>query len=204
MAHELPPLTYGYDALAPTINERTMQLHHDFHHAAYVKNLNAALEKHPELAGKSIDELLADLGSVPDDIRTAVRNNGGGHANHTLFWTLMGPNKGGSPSGELAQAIDSVFTSFDTFKEQFNAAGGSRFGSGWVWLVVNKQGRLEVLSTPNQDTPISDGHKVVMGNDVWEHAYYLTYENRRPEYLKAWWNVVDWDAVGRRFAALKG
>ncbi len=203
MAHQLPALPYAFDALAPTINARTMQLHHDFHHQAYVNKLNEALEKHPALMDKPIDVLLADLGSVPDDIRGAVRNHGGGHSNHSLFWTLMGPNSGGAPSGELAKAIDSVFTSFDNFKEKFNSSGGAQFGSGWVWLVLNKQGRLDVVSTPNQDTPISDGHKVVLGNDVWEHAYYLTYENRRPEYLKAWWNVVNWEAVGQRFAKLK-
>ncbi len=204
MAHELPPLPYGYDALAPTINERTMQLHHDFHHQAYVNKLNDALAKHPALADKPIDDLLRDLGSVPDDIRGAVRNHGGGHANHTLFWTLMGPNGGGNPTGELASAIDSSFTSFDNFKEQFNAAGGGQFGSGWVWLTLNGQKRLEIVATPNQDTPISSGHEVLLGNDVWEHAYYLTYENRRPEYLKAWWNVVNWDAVNQRFGRLKG
>jgi Fe-Mn family superoxide dismutase len=181
-----------------------MELHHGMHHAAYVKNLNAALEKHPALFNKSIDELVRDLASVPDDIRNAVRNNGGGHWNHSLFWTLMGPNKGGNPKGEIQKAIDSVFGNFEQFKEKFNAAGAGQFGSGWVWLTLSPQKRLEIVATPNQDTPISMGHQVVLGNDVWEHAYYLTYENRRPEYLKAWWNVVDWDAVEARFLKQRG
>jgi superoxide dismutase, Fe-Mn family len=204
MAHELAPLPYAHDALAPTINKRTMELHHGMHHAAYVKNLNAALEKHPALFNKSIDDLVKDLASVPDDIRNAVRNNGGGHWNHTLFWTLMGPNKGGNPKGEIAKAIDSVFGNFEAFKEKFNAAGVGQFGSGWVWLTLSPTKRLEIVATPNQDTPISMGHKVVLGNDVWEHAYYLTYENRRPEYLKSWWNVVNWDAVEARFLKQRG
>ncbi|MGE0191620.1 MAG: superoxide dismutase [Planctomycetota bacterium] len=203
MAHELPPLPYGYDALEPWINTRTMQLHHDMHHAAYVKNLNAALEGHPDLAAKGIDELLADLSKVPEAIRAAVRNNGGGHANHTMFWQIMGPNAGGPPQGELGSALTSAFGDFESFKARFNDAGGKRFGSGWVWVVLDKAGRLDIVSTPNQDTPTSDGSKVIFGNDVWEHAYYLTYENRRPDYLKAWWNVVNWKAVADRFAKAK-
>ena len=203
MAFDLPALSFEHDALEPYINTRTMQLHHGMHHAGYVKKLNAAIEGHAELAGKSVDDLLGDLSKLPESIRGAVRNNGGGHSNHAMFWSIMGPNAGGAPAGELGDAIKATFGDFENFKEKFNAAGGSRFGSGWVWLVMTKEGRLEVTSTPNQDTPISDGSKVIMGNDVWEHAYYLTYENRRPEYLKAWWNVVNWDAVAKRFAAAK-
>ena len=203
MAHDLPPLPYGYDALEPFINTRTMQLHHDMHHAAYVKNLNAALDGHADLAGLTPEALITNLGRVPDAVRTAVRNNGGGHVNHTMFWQIMGPNAGGKPEGELATALQSAFGDFDSFKTRFNDAGGKRFGSGWVWVVLDKEGRLDIVSTPNQDSPLSDGSKVILGNDVWEHAYYLTYENRRPEYLKNWWNVVDWKAVAQRFAAAK-
>ncbi len=202
MAHEIAPLPYAYDALEPTINKRTMELHHDMHHQAYANKLNDALAKHPAIAAKPVAELVADLGSVPDDIRGAVRNHGGGYENHAMFWQIMAPNGGGNPNGELAKAIDSAFGSFDNFKDKFNAAGGGQFGSGWVWLAMNA-GRLEIVATPNQDTPRSDGKKVIMGNDVWEHAYYLTYENRRPEYLKSWWNVVNWDECGKRFAAAK-
>ncbi|MEM9798790.1 MAG: superoxide dismutase [Planctomycetota bacterium] len=202
MAFEVPALTYAHDALEPTINTRTMELHHGKHHAAYVSKFNDAV-KGTDLENKDPEAIIRDLGSVPDKIKGAVRNNGGGHVNHTIFWSIMGPNKGGAPSGELGEAIDSTFGSFDSFKETFNAAGGAQFGSGWVWLVLSKDGRLEVVSTPNQDTPMSDGHHVIMGNDVWEHAYYLTYENRRPEYLQAWWNVVDFDAVAQRFAQAK-
>ena len=180
-----------------------MQLHHDMHHAAYVKGLNAALEGHPDLQGKSVDALLADLDAVPESIRTAVRNHGGGHANHSMFWSIMGPGAGGAPTGELAQTIESSFGAFESFKTAFNDAGGKRFGSGWAWVVMNGEGRLEIRSTPNQDSPLSDGCQVIMGNDVWEHAYYLTYENRRAEYLKSWWSVVNWDAVAKRFAAAK-
>jgi superoxide dismutase, Fe-Mn family len=199
MAHELPPLPYGYDALEPTIDQETMTLHHDKHHATYVNNLNTALEKYPDLQGKSAEELIKDLNSVPEDIRTAVRNNGGGHVNHTMFWEIMGPNGGGEPTGAIADAISESFGSFEDFKKQFNDAGAKRFGSGWVWLVRTSDGKLQVTSTANQDNPIMEGQYPIMGNDVWEHAYYLTYRNRRPEYLSAWWNVVNWDAINQRF-----
>ncbi len=202
MAFEVPALTYDHDALEPYINKRTMELHHGLHHAAYVNKFNGAIEG-TDLAGKSAEAIVQDLDAVPENIRTAVRNHGGGHVNHSIFWSIMAPNKGGEPSGELGDAIKSTFGSFDNFKEKFNTAGGGQFGSGWVWLVMTKEGKLDVVATANQDTPMSDGHHVVMGNDVWEHAYYLTYENRRPEYLKAWWNVVDFDAVAARFAAAK-
>ena len=198
MAHQLPPLPYAYDALEPHIDKETMTLHHDKHHATYVSNLNAALEKHPELASKSAEDLIRDLNAVPDDIRAAVRNNGGGHVNHTMFWTIMGPNKGGQPSGQLADAIRQTFGDLETFKKQFNEAGTKQFGSGWVWLAQGG-GKLQIMSTPNQDNPLSQGLQPIMGNDVWEHAYYLKYQNRRADYLNAWWNVVDWDAVGKRF-----
>lgn len=201
MAFSLPDLPYATDALMPYIDKRIMELHHGKHHAAYVAKLNAAVEGTP-YADKSIEEILADLGSLPDNIAGAVRNNGGGHYNHTLFWQIMAPNAGGAPSGELAGAIDGAFGSFDKMKETFDTAGANRFGSGWAWLVITNEGRLEVTSTPNQDTPISEGHKVLLGNDVWEHAYYLQYENRRPEYLKAWWSCVNWNAVSERFAKL--
>jgi len=203
MAFELPPLPYAYDALAPTIDVETMHVHHDLHHATYVKNADAAVEGRAELAGRSAEDLLRSLDTVPAEVRTAVRNNVGGHVNHSLFWTCMGPAGGGGPTGELAEAIDSVFGSFESFKTAFNNGGATRFGSGWVWLVLNREGRLEVTSTPNQDTPLSDGAEVLLVNDVWEHAYYLTYRNRRPEYLAAWWNVVDWDGVAQRFAQAK-
>jgi len=176
-----------------------MTLHHDKHHAAYVNNLNAALEKYPDLQSKSPEELIKDLNGVPDDIRTAVRNNGGGHVNHSMFWQIMGPNGGGEPTGAIASAINEAFGSFDAFKQQFNDAGTKRFGSGWAWLVRGNDGKLQVTSTANQDNPMSDGLYPIMGNDVWEHAYYLKYQNRRPEYLAAWWNVVNWDEVNRRF-----
>jgi len=202
MAFELPPLPYAYDALASTIDAETMQIHHDLHHQAYINNANAALKDHPDLASKSAEELLRDLGSVPEAIRGAVRNNVGGHLNHSLFWGWMGPNGGGAPTGALGDAITSTFGSFDTFKTAFNDAGAKQFGSGWAWLVLSG-GKLEVTSTPNQDNPISNGQEVILGNDVWEHAYYLTYRNRRPEYLAAWWNVVNWDAVSKRFDELK-
>ena len=198
VAFQLPPLPYDYSALEPHIDAQTMTLHHDKHHAAYVNNLNAAIEKHPELASKRVEDLLKDINSVPEDIRTAVRNNGGGHMNHTMFWQIMKQNGGGEPSGRIADEIKSAFGSFDDFKKQFNDAGTKRFGSGWVWLVRSKAGKLEVISTANQDNPIIDGHHAIMGNDVWEHAYYLKYQNRRPEYLAAWWNVVNWDEVNKR------
>ncbi len=198
MAHELPPLPYDYAALEPHIDAQTMTLHHDKHHNTYVTNLNTAIEKHPELGSKSPEDLIRDLSGVPEDIRTAVRNNGGGHVNHTMFWAIMGPNGGGEPTGPIADAINQTFGSFDAFKEQFNAAGAARFGSGWVWLVRNSSGALSITSTANQDNPLSDGQFPILGNDVWEHAYYLKYQNRRPEYLGAWWNVVNWDEVNNR------
>jgi superoxide dismutase, Fe-Mn family len=201
MAYEVPPLPYDYNALEPTIDEQTMQLHHDKHHQAYVDKANGALEG-TDLDGKPIEEVLKDLSQVPEDKRGVVRNNGGGHYNHSLFWEAMGPGKGGAPSGELASAIDEAFGSFDSFKEQFEAAGVGQFGSGWAWL-VSDGGSLKVRSTANQDNPVSDGQVPLLGNDVWEHAYYLTYKNKRPDYLKAWWDVVDWDKVGERFAAAK-
>ena len=204
MAFTLPSLPYAHDALEPWIDKMTMEVHHGKHHQAYVNNLNKALESAPELASKSLDELLANqLALVPESIRTAVRNNGGGVANHNIFWQVMGPNAGGAPTGKLAEAIDSTFNSFDNLKEKFNAAAIGRFGSGWAWLVKNPAGKLEILSTPNQDTPVSDGSQVILTLDVWEHAYYLKYQNRRPEYAGAWWNVVNWAAVENRFNALK-
>lgn len=199
MPFELPPLPYNYDALEKAIDEQTMRIHHDKHHGAYVANLNAALEKHPNLQSKTAEDLIRDLNSVPEDIRTAVRNNGGGHVNHTMFWNIMGPNGGGEPTGALADAIRKTFGSFDDFKAQFNDAGAKRFGSGWVWLVRDGSGGLSIVSTPNQDNPISDGKTPILGNDVWEHAYYLRYQNRRADYLKAWWDVVNWNAVSERF-----
>ncbi|HYP20471.1 MAG TPA: superoxide dismutase [Chloroflexia bacterium] len=199
MAHELPPLPYDYNALEPYIDEETMHLHHDKHHQAYINNLNTALANHPDLQDKSAEELIRDLNSVPEAIRPAVRNNGGGHVNHTMFWEIMGPNGGGEPSGALADAINQSFGSFDAFKQQFNDAGTKRFGSGWAWLVRGSDGGLSVISTANQDNPLSDGQYPVLGNDVWEHAYYLKYQNRRPDYLAAWWNVVNWDAVSQRY-----
>jgi len=197
MAHTLPPLPYGYDALDPHIDARTMEIHHTKHHQTYVNNLNAALEKAPELQGKSLDELLADLNAVPEAIRTPVRNNGGGHWNHSMFWQLMTPGGGGDPTGPAADAIRQSFGDFAKLKEQFAAAATGRFGSGWVWLVADG-GKLAITSTPNQDTPIMEGKRPVLGLDVWEHAYYLNYQNRRPDYVTAWWNTVNWEEVGRR------
>jgi Fe-Mn family superoxide dismutase len=197
MPHQLPSLPYDFAALEPHIDTQTMQIHHGKHHAAYVNNLNAALEKHPTLAGKSVDELIANLAAVPEDIRTAVRNNGGGHVNHAMFWQIMGPGKGGAPTGAIADAIAGAFGSFDAFKEAFVKAGIGRFGSGWAWL-VSAGGKLTIESTANQDSPMMDGKKGIMGVDVWEHAYYLKYQNRRPDYLAAWWNVVNWDEVNKR------
>ena len=196
MAHELPKLPYDFAALEPHIDSQTMQIHHGKHHQTYVTNLNAALDKHPELHGKSLDDLVKSVNSVPDDIKAAVRNNGGGHWNHSLFWKLMAPKAGGAPSGAVADAINSSFGSFDKFKEQFQAAGLGRFGSGWAWLVDNG-GKLEITSTPNQDNPLMEGKKAILGVDVWEHAYYLKYQNRRADYLSAWWNVVNWGEVNR-------
>lgn len=199
MAHTVPDLPYEYNALEPHIDEATMRLHHDKHHAAYVNNLNAALEQHPDLQNMSADELIKNLDRVPESIRAAVRNNGGGHVNHTMFWEIMGPDGGGEPTGALADAINEAFGSFDDFKTKFNEAGTKRFGSGWAWLARGAGGKLEVTSTANQDNPMSDGSYPIFGNDVWEHAYYLKYQNRRPEYLAAWWNVVNWEEVARRF-----
>ena len=200
MSHQLPALPYDAAALEPTIDAQTMQIHHGKHHAAYVNNLNAALEKHPDLAGKSAEDLIKNLTAVPEDIRTAVRNNAGGHVNHTMFWQIMGPAKGGAPTGAIAEAITASFGGFDAFKEQMNKAGVGRFGSGWAWL-VDAGGKLAIESTANQDNPMMDGKRPVFGIDVWEHAYYLKYQNRRPDYLAAWWNVINWDEVNKR---LKG
>jgi Fe-Mn family superoxide dismutase len=200
MAFELPPLPYPEDALEPHIDARTMSIHHDKHHAAYTNNLNAALEGQADLADMDIEELLANLDSVPESIRTAVRNNGGGYANHNLFWNVMSPDGGGDPGGDLADAINEAFGSFAAFKEAFNKAASTRFGSGWAWLYVDEDGNLAVDSTPNQDTPLMDGNVPILGLDVWEHAYYLNYQNRRPDYINAWWNVVDWDAVADNYA----
>ncbi len=200
MAHQLPPLPYDYAALEPHIDAQTMQIHHDKHHAAYVNNLNAALEKAPELADKPVEELISNLDSVPEAIRAAVRNNGGGHLNHTLFWDIMTPGGASQPSGELLGAIEASFGSLEDFKTQFNDAGVKRFGSGWVWLVKDASGKLSLTSTPNQDNPISEGQTPILGNDVWEHAYYLKYQNLRPKYLEAWWNVVNWDKVAQNYA----
>ncbi|HEY4551698.1 MAG TPA: superoxide dismutase SodA [Bacillaceae bacterium] len=202
MAFELPQLPYAYDALEPHIDKETMNIHHTKHHNTYVTNLNKALEGKDELAGKSVEELISDLDSVPESIRTAVRNNGGGHANHTLFWKLLSPNGGGEPSGSLADAIKETFGSYDKFKEQFEAAGAGRFGSGWAWLVLNN-GKLEITSTPNQDNPLMEGKTPLLGLDVWEHAYYLKYQNRRPEYMSAFWNVVNWDEVQKLYEEAK-
>jgi superoxide dismutase, Fe-Mn family len=199
MAYEVPPLPYDYAALEPHIDEQTMRLHHDKHHQAYVDKANGALDG-TEHEGKPIEEVIANLDALPDDIRGVVRNNGGGHLNHSLFWESMSPDGGGEPSGDLASAIDDAFGSFDAFKEQFEAAGANQFGSGWAWLVLDG-GSLKVTSTANQDNPVSSGQTPLVGNDVWEHAYYLKYNNRRPEYLKAWWNVVNWDKVAERYAA---
>ncbi len=203
MAHECPPLPYPYDALEPYIDERTMQIHHDKHHQGYVNNLNAALEKHPELFEKDLLDLLKDLDSVPEDIRTAVRNNGGGHVNHTMFWLVMSQNGGGGPEGPLAEAVEADFGSFDAFKAEFSSAAATRFGSGWAWLVVDSSGRLSVTSTANQDSPVSQGLTPILALDVWEHAYYLKYQNMRGDYISAWWNVVNWREVADRFAAAK-
>ena len=202
MAYDVPALPYAYDALEPHIDEATMRLHHDKHHQAYVDKANGALEG-TELADKPIEEVVANLSAVPEDKRGVVRNNGGGHLNHSLFWESMGPDGGGAPDGELAQAIDTAFGSFEAFKEQFEAAGVGRFGSGWAWL-VSDGGQLAITSTANQDNPVADGQTPLLGNDVWEHAYYLKYQNRRPEYLKAWWNVVNWNKVAERYSAAKG
>jgi Fe-Mn family superoxide dismutase len=195
----LSPLPYSHDALEPTIDTQTMQIHHGRHHQAYVTNLNAALKDHPDLQNKSIEDLLKGINSVPEAIRTAVRNNGGGHANHTLFWEIMKPGGSKQPTGALAEAINSTFGSFDNLKAQINDAGVKRFGSGWSWLIADAGGKLQVISTANQDSPLMEGLTPILGVDVWEHAYYLKYQNRRPDYLAAWWNVANWDEIGKRF-----
>jgi Fe-Mn family superoxide dismutase len=204
MPHELPKLVYPYDALEPHIDARTMEIHHSKHHAAYVNNLNAALEAHAAIKDKPVESLIADLASVPEAIRTAVRNNGGGHANHTLFWSIMGPGAGGEPTGSLKKEIDRAFGSFAGFKEELTKSAMTRFGSGWAWLVVDAAKQLKVLSTANQDSPVSDGMKPLVMVDVWEHAYYLKYQNRRADYLAAWWNTVNWAEVNRRYEAARG
>ena len=200
MAFQVPPLPYDFGALEPHIDAQTMQIHHDKHHGAYVTNLNAAIEKHAELGSKSAEDLIKNLNAVPEDIRTAVRNNGGGHVNHSMFWLIMAPKAGGPPSGALAEAINKDFGSFADFQNKFNDTGTKRFGSGWVWLVRSNTGKLDIISTANQDNPMMEGQYPIMGNDVWEHAYYLKYKNVRGDYLKAWWNVVNWKEVEKRFA----
>lgn len=200
MAFELPQLPYAYEALEPHFDKETMNIHHTKHHNTYVTNLNAALQGNDELLNKSVEEVIADLDAVPESARTAVRNNGGGHANHSFFWTILSPNGGGEPTGELADAINAKFGSFEKFKEAFAVAGATRFGSGWAWLVLNN-GELEMMSTPNQDSPIMEGKTPLVGLDVWEHAYYLKYQNRRPDYIAAFWNVINWDEVAKRYAA---
>lgn len=202
MAHELPPLPYANNALEPHVDETTMQIHHDRHHGTYVNNLNAALEAHPDLQAKSLNDLLAAMDAVPEAIRTTVRNNGGGHANHSMFWEIMSPNGGGQPTGALADAITSTFGSFDKFKEDFAKAATGRFGSGWAWLVL-ENGKLAITSTPNQDNPVMEGKKPILGLDVWEHAYYLKYQNKRPDYIAAFWNVVNWAEVNKRYEAAR-
>ncbi|MDG5470817.1 superoxide dismutase [Jeotgalibacillus sp. ET6] len=202
MGYTLPELPYSYDALEPHFDKETMNIHHTKHHNTYVTKLNDALEGHSDLQSKTIDELMADLNTVPDSVQTAVRNNGGGHANHSFFWKILSPNGGGEPSGELAAAINEKFGSFEKFKEEFAAAGAGRFGSGWAWLVVNN-GQLEITSTPNQDSPLTEGKTPVVGLDVWEHAYYLKYQNKRPDYINAFWNVVDWNAVEKLYVAAR-
>jgi len=203
MSHELPPLPYGYDALEPYIDEQTMRIHHDKHHAGYVNNLNAALEKHGSFADWSLEQLLGQLTQVPEDIRTAVRNNAGGHANHTLFWSIMSPNGGGEPGGDLGEAIVATFGDFGSFKDQLSKAAATRFGSGWGWLSVDSSGGLVVESTPNQDSPIMEGRTPILGIDVWEHAYYLKYQNRRPDYVEAWWSTINWGEVAERYSAAR-
>ena len=201
MAHEVPPLPYDYAALEPYIDTETMHLHHDKHHQAYVNNLNAAIEKHPDLGKHSAEDLLRNLNSVPEDVRTTIRNNGGGHVNHSMFWTIMKPKGGGAPTGPIAEQITKYFGSFDDFKKQFNDAATKQFGSGWGWLIWD--GKLKIVTSANQDSPLSQGHFPILGNDVWEHAYYLKYQNKRPDYLAAWWNTVNWDEINKRFAHAK-
>ena len=201
MPFVLPPLPYGFDALEPHIDAKTMEIHHDKHHGTYVTNANAALEKHPELGSKSVEDLLWGINEVPEDIRTTIRNNAGGHSNHSIFWTIMGPGGGGNPPGRVGDGIKSTFGSYDAFKEQLQKAGLGQFGSGWAWLLVDKNGKLSIKSYANQDSPYMEGLTPILGVDVWEHAYYLKYQNRRPDYIDAWWNVVNWDKVAERFAA---
>ena len=201
MAHQLPPLPYPTNALEPHIDATTMEIHHGRHHNTYVTNLNAALESAPELQSKSVEELISNLNAVPESIRTAVRNNGGGHANHSLFWTILNPNGGGAPTGALAAAIDSELGGFEKFKEDFTKAATTRFGSGWAWLAVSPEGKLKVYSLPNQDSPLMEGDTPILGLDVWEHAYYLKYQNKRPDYIAAFWNIVNWEEVGKRYEA---
>ncbi len=204
MAYELPSLPYAHDALEPHIDAKTMEIHHGKHHNAYVTNLNKALEGHGALADQSVEALVSNMGQVPENVRTAVRNNGGGHANHTLFWSIMGPGKGGEPAGTLGEKITATFGGFDSFKEKFAAAAATRFGSGWAWLSLADDGTLRVESTPNQDTPLMEGRTPIIGLDVWEHAYYLNYQNRRPDYVAAFWNVIDWDAANERYTSAVG
>jgi Fe-Mn family superoxide dismutase len=200
MAFELPELSYGYESLEPHIDARTMEIHHKNHHGTYVKNLNAAIEGHPDLEGKGIEELLLHLDRIPESIRTAVRNNGGGHFNHTLFWSILHPRKGGEPNGRFAERIHEHFRTFDDFKASFKKAALGRFGSGWVWLVLDRKGKMSIISTPNQDSPLMEGNpRILLGLDVWEHAYYLKYQSRRADYVDAWWNVVNWEEVARRY-----
>jgi Fe-Mn family superoxide dismutase len=203
MAYELPPLPYAPDALEPHIDARTMEIHHGKHHQTYVTNANNVLANHPDLAAHSVEDLLKNFDSVPEAARTALRNNAGGHANHSLFWQIMGPNAGGEPTGDLAAAINARFGSFNDFKTQFKQAATTRFGSGWAWLVVNASGDVEITSTANQDSPLMDGHTPILGLDVWEHAYYLNYQNRRPDYVDSWWNVVNWNKVAELYTAAR-
>jgi Fe-Mn family superoxide dismutase len=203
VAHTQAPLPYDFAALEPHIDTQTMQIHYGKHHATYVTNLNAALQKHPELESKSAEDLVRNLKTIPEDIRAAVRNNGGGHVNHTMFWQIMKPKGGGKPSGAIADAIKSSFGSFEDFQKQFNDAGLKQFGSGWAWLIKDGGGKLSIVSTPNQDNPMTDGHYPIFGNDVWEHAYYLKHQNKRADYLNVWWNVVNWDEINKRLAAAK-
>jgi Fe-Mn family superoxide dismutase len=202
MPFVLPPLPYGFDALEPHIDAKTMEIHHDKHHAAYVNNANAALEKHPEWGTRSVEDLLWSINEVPEDIRTAIRNNAGGHSNHSIFWTIMGPGGGGSPSGRIADALKTTFGTYDAFKEQLSKTGVGQFGSGWAWLIADKNGKLSIKGYPNQDSPLMEGQTPIMGVDVWEHAYYLKYQNRRADYITAWFNTLNWDAIQDRFSSV--
>ena len=202
MAFELPPLTYAFDALEPHIDAKTMEIHHDKHHAAYVTNANAALEKHPEWGGRSVEDLLWSIQEVPEDIRTAIRNHAGGHSNHSIFWSIMGPGAGGNPAGRVADGIKNTFGSYDAFKEQLQKAAVGQFGSGWAWLVVDKTGKLSIKAYPNQDSPYMEGLTPILGVDVWEHAYYLKYQNKRPDYVAAWFNTLNWETIESRFSSV--